>query len=163
MASPPEGTRVCVFELSGESYGLPLESLREIVPMAALSRQPSMPSILEGILNLRGTAVPVLRVAQVLGLPQDALELHTPLLIMRGEPLALLVARVTGIVAFSEGLVPLTGSDSFNGCIEGRLTTAAGAVYLLSPERLLLEKERRIVAGFRDTENLRLHQIERES
>ena len=65
------GLRVCVFELAGQSFGLPLESVREIVPMAALSRPPSMPSILEGFLNLRGTALPVLRIAALLGLPQD--------------------------------------------------------------------------------------------
>ena len=80
---------------------------------------------------------------------------------MRLGGLALLVARVTGIVAFPEGwLVPLTGADSFNGCIDGRLTTAGGAVHLLSPERLLLEKERLIVAGFREAETLRLSQLE---
>jgi purine-binding chemotaxis protein CheW len=163
--SPPDGFRVCLFEVAGQRFGLRLESVSEIVPMAALSRPPSMPSILEGFLNLRGTALPVLRTAALLGLPQDPLELHTPLVIVRGDtlPLALLVDRVTGIVALPvDDFLPIAGSDSFNGCIDGRLTTAEHAVHVLSLDRLLLEKEQQILAQFHATESSRLRHIGQE-
>jgi chemotaxis signal transduction protein len=38
-----DGFRVCLFQLAHESFGLRLESVSEIVPMAALSRPPCMP------------------------------------------------------------------------------------------------------------------------
>jgi purine-binding chemotaxis protein CheW len=161
--SQPDGFRACLFELAGQRFGLRLESVSEIVPMAALSRPPCMPSILEGFLNLRGTALPVLRIASLLGLPQAPFELHTPLIIVRGgaPPLALLVDRVTGVVSLPfDGLVPLVKSDSFNGCIDGGLTSEGGAVHLLALDRLLLEKERQILAEFHATETRRLRQID---
>jgi purine-binding chemotaxis protein CheW len=164
--SQSDGFRVCLFELAGQRFGLRLESVSEIVPMAALSRPPCMPSILEGFLNLRGTALPVLRIAALLGLPQDPLDLHTPLVIIRSGalPLALLVDRVTGIVSFPfDDVVPIATSDSFNGCVDGRLTATGGsAIPLLSLKRLLLEKEQQILAQFHATETTRLRQIDQE-
>jgi purine-binding chemotaxis protein CheW len=165
MTTPPnDDVRVCLFEVAGHSFGVRLESVQEVVPMAALSRPPAMPALFEGFLNRRGAAIPVLRTASVFGLPQDALELHTPLVIVRGvTPLALLVNRVTGIVTCPPGaLVPAAESDSFNGCIDGRLTTASGSAHMLSLDRLLLEKERRTLAEFQATEISRLRQLDQE-
>jgi purine-binding chemotaxis protein CheW len=155
--------RVCLFEVAGDRFGLRLESVREIVPMASLSCPPSMPAILEGFLNLRGDAVPVLRLARLLGLPQDELAMHTPLIVLRGGdlPVALLVSRVTAITPFPmDGVVQIASSDSFNGCVDGRLPAAGDPIHLLSPEKLLLEKERRILREFQETEAGRLRLLE---
>lgn len=152
---------MCLFELAGQHFGLRLSSVSEIVPMAALSRPPSMPSLLEGFLNLRGTSLPVVRTAAVLGLPQSRLELHTPLVVVRGQrlPLALLVNRVLGVAA-AAAVMPIAASDSFNGCVEGRLTADGHDVNLLSLDRLLLEKERQVLAQFQATETIRLRQLD---
>jgi purine-binding chemotaxis protein CheW len=158
------GFLVCVFDVAGHAFALRLGSIGEIVPMAALSRPPSMPAILEGFLNLRGTAVPVLRLAALLGLPQDPLDLHTPLIIVRRDrlPLALLVNRVAGIAALpSDALLPISKEDSFNGCVEARLTMEGQAAHLLSLDRLLIEKEQHALAHFQETENRRVRQLER--
>ncbi len=152
------GFRVCVFRLARHSFALKLASISEIVPMAALSRPPLLPPILEGFLNLGGTPVPVLRLAVLLGLPQDPLELYTPLVILRGKlPMALLVKSVTGIVSASTAmLAPLSEASSFNGCVEGQLHLNGEAIHFISTERLLLEKEQRMVRGFQEIETRRL-------
>jgi purine-binding chemotaxis protein CheW len=159
----PDAFRVCLFQLARERFALRLESVSEIVPMAALSRPPSMPSILEGFLNLGGQALPVLKLAELLGLSQARLELHTPLIIVRGRaaPFALLVNRVLGIVPVpAGGLVAIAPADSFNGCVEGRLTLGDDTAHLLSIDRLLLEKEQRILVEFHATETRRIRQME---
>ena len=168
MTSPvSNGTvRLCLFEVGSHTLGLRLQSISEVVPMAELSRPPSMPAIIEGFLNLRGTSIPVLKTADVLGLPQHTLELHTPLLIVRAAqvPLALLVKRVVGIVSIAaDSLESRERSDSFNGCVEGLLTIAGNAVHLLAVDRLLLEKEERIVAEFQTIETRRLCQLEQQA
>jgi chemotaxis signal transduction protein len=50
-----------VFHLSGQLAAIRLENVDRIAPMAQLARPPGLPSPLEGILNLAGTAMPVLR------------------------------------------------------------------------------------------------------
>lgn len=158
-----EGFRACVFTLSGQSFGIRLDDVREIVPMAALSHPPSMPSVLEGFLNLGGTAIPVLRVASVLGLPPQRLELYTPLVIIHAGslPLALLVHSVTHIMSVAaSAVVPMAATDSFNGCVEGSWTEAETVVHLLSANRLLLAKEQQALAQFQAAETDRLRQID---
>jgi purine-binding chemotaxis protein CheW len=155
------GLHVCLFEIAGDQFGLPLESISEIVPMADLSRPPTMPSILEGFLNLGGRAFPVLKIAALLGLRQELLTLHTPLLILRGtQPLALLVDRALGIVVIEPGrIVAVSETDSFNGCVEGHVTCDDRTIHLLSLDRLLMKKEREVIAEFQATESKRLLQV----
>ena len=107
--------RVCLFELGGQRFGLRLESIAEIVPIAALSRPPSTPPLVEGFLNLRGTSVPVLRLAVLLGMPPDRPGLHTPLVIVRSGDLrlAFLVKSVAAIVSIpAAALAPISRLDS---------------------------------------------------
>ena len=159
-----EHLRVCRFELDGASFGLPIESVREITPMAALARPPAIASIIEGFLNLRGVSLPVVRLAELVGLKSQALELHTPLVIVRsGEMLmALLVKRVNGLLTVpSNELRPIAKSDSFNGCVDATITSAGATVHLLSLNRLLLEKERQMLAEFQKVETARLAAIDR--
>ena len=163
MTSPVrhDERRVCLFELAGHTFGLALTSVAEIVPMAALARPPSTPSLLEGFLNLRGASLPVVRTGPLLGLRQDPLALHTPLVVVRteGAPLALLVNRVLGVATAETALLPIAESDSFNGCVEGRLTAGGYDVNLLSLKRLLLEKEQQVIAEFLAVETRRLGQL----
>ena len=58
-----------VFHTSGLSCAFPLEAVREIVPMARLSSPPGLPSGLEGFLDLRGIAVPIVRLDRLFDLP----------------------------------------------------------------------------------------------
>ena len=131
--------------------------------MALLSRPPGLPSLLEGFLNLGGTAVPVVRLAQLFDLPELVPALYTPLLILRTseDRVALLVESVRGIVAASPTDIR-AGYDggTFNDCVEGEITVSDQVVHLLSPERLLLEKERQLLAELQAVEQDRLRELE---
>jgi len=57
------------FRLGREWYGLPIAAVREVVPAAAVTELPSAPGHILGVLNLRGTIVPVIDPKRVFGLP----------------------------------------------------------------------------------------------
>jgi purine-binding chemotaxis protein CheW len=152
-----------VFDISGKFCALPVEDLLEIVPMASLSRPPSMPTIMEGFLNLRGTAVPVVSLSRMFRLQERPLELHTPIIVVRGRrcPLAFLVDHVTQILSLSvENAVPLQRDHSFNDCAEAQVATTEHVVHILSPERLLIEKERQCLSEFQAMEQRRLNELQ---
>jgi purine-binding chemotaxis protein CheW len=145
---PPESD-VLVFDVCGEPCALPVEAVQEIAPMASVARLPGLPSLLEGFLNLRGTAVPVLRLGRLFGAGRPVPGLYTPLVVMRGEAhlLALLVDAVIGIARLpADGLLPVDASHSFNGCAAAEVVIGGRAVHLLSGGRLLLEQERQCLA-----------------
>lgn len=62
-----------VFCLAGEEYGVPTESVQEIVRVPEeLTRIPRTPDFIEGVVNLRGTVLPVVDQRRRFGLPELA-------------------------------------------------------------------------------------------
>jgi purine-binding chemotaxis protein CheW len=152
-----------VFDISGKFCALPVEDLLEIVPMASLSRPPGMPIIMEGFLNLRGTAVPVVSLSRMFRLQERPLELYTPIIVVRGGdcPIAFLVDHVTHILSLSvEDAVPLQKEHSFNDCAEAQVATTERVVHIFSSKRLLIEKERQCLSEFQVMEQRRLNELQ---
>lgn len=48
------------FDLDGEFYGVPILKIQEIIGLLPISRVPKMPAFFRGVLNLRGTILPVI-------------------------------------------------------------------------------------------------------
>jgi purine-binding chemotaxis protein CheW len=161
--APFAAKRAVVFRVADQAYALPLHFVREILPMAWLSRPPGLPPVLAGFLNLRGTAVPVVRLAYLLGLVEPPPGLYTPLIHVRchDTPLLLLVDAVVGIFPFDESeVVPLHQNRCFNNCAVGLMTCGQTTVVLLSEERLLREEERIRLGELAAIEQSRLSKLE---
>jgi purine-binding chemotaxis protein CheW len=140
-----------VFHSSGLNCAFPLEAVREIVPMARLSTPPGLPSALAGFLDLRGTAVPIVRLDRLFNLPEQQPGLHTPMIILRGVlgPIGILVARVRGIVPIpSVGLLEIPRDGTFQGCAVASLQLDGELIQVLSPGALLGTNEDRLVADY---------------
>jgi len=140
---------------------LPVENVEIIAPMARLVRPPGLPAPLEGILNLAGRAVPVLRLARLLQLPERSPGLYSMLIVLRSTTdgrIALLVDRVSAILSIPAAtmLLPVGKEDSFNACAEATVPVQGQVIYVLSPARILLQKERESMAEFQAMEQRRL-------
>ncbi|CAA7624915.1 chemotaxis protein CheW [Magnetospirillum sp. SS-4] len=144
---------VVTFRLCGQTFGLAVGDVREVVPVAWLDRPPRMPGIVQGVLNLAGTAIPVLRLDRLLGLEDGRYGIDASILVMRdsgdARPLGLLVEHVDGVRA-AEAFSPLgmPEAQSFNGCVVDQLAADGGMAYLLSWRNVLLAEERARLADF---------------
>lgn len=68
--SADDDTQVVIFRLGAEEFGVPIMSVQEIVRVPeTLTRVPRTPSFVEGVINLRGTVLPVIDQRSRLGLP----------------------------------------------------------------------------------------------
>lgn len=152
-----------VFDLAGRSCALPAEAVREVLHMVELARPPGLPRVIEGLVNIAGTSVPVLRLDRLFDLPESACELYTPLIVLKRSdpPLALMAHAMRSIMSVDAGdLVALAEDDTFNGCGEARLSAPWGDVTLLAADRLLLARERRQLAESLAQAEARLRQME---
>ncbi len=149
---PLESDRSFVIFHCGETLAaLPLESVEKIAPMAQLAHPPGLPEPLEGILNLGGTAIPVLRLDHLLGLPQNPPRLYSMLLLAKPEPLplAMLVDRVTEILHISsDQLLPVEKHDTFNACVQSVIHNGHQLIHVLSPAQILMKKEHEVLTSF---------------
>jgi len=63
--------QVVVFLLGKEEFGVPIDSVQEIVRVAEqLTHVPKAPAAVEGVINLRGAVLPVMDLRRRLGLPE---------------------------------------------------------------------------------------------
>lgn len=127
--------------------------------MAWLWRPPGLASILEGFLNLRGTAVPIVRFDRLFSLPEQPSALYTSLIILRGAdwPTGVLVDTVVKIIAPEHNSwLPVRANHSFNHCLLAEVEMNGNVIHVLSPECMLIEREQRYVAEFQAIEQHRL-------
>jgi purine-binding chemotaxis protein CheW len=151
-----------IFDLSNQACALPLSAVRRILPMALLSTPPSPPPFLEGILNWKGEAIPVIRASRLFQLPDVPLERYTPLILLKKEPMnhvALLADRIRAILDVPPDQLSAAPPDhSLKDCVVATFTGDGQTVFALSPDQLLLKEESLRVDHFRQEENRRLAQ-----
>lgn len=89
-----------VFTLDDNRYALLAENVREVVRAVAIARLPKAPSIIEGVINVRGVLVPVLDIRRRFGLPARPLDPAQHLIVATagGRTVALRVDRVHDLV-----------------------------------------------------------------
>lgn len=159
----PSQRAFLVLEVSREACALPLEGVQEIIPMAWLSRSPSSPPILEGLLNLRGRSIPVVALSRLFRLPEEPLRLYTPLVVLRdgNHPIALVVDAINQIVSVTEeAFVPAPEGHSFNDCSKEGVVVQGRIIPVVSSERLLLKEEWHRLSEFQAIEQQRLRDVE---
>jgi len=86
---PKDMRRVLVFTLAGRTRCAPVDEVREIVPIAPLTRLPGAPRYVRGLINLRGSLVTVIDASLCLyGVPADNNPDASILLVERKERVA---------------------------------------------------------------------------
>jgi len=61
--------QLVVFFLAGETYGIDISSVHEIIRMQTITDVPRTPDFVEGVINLRGRIIPVIDLRKRFGLP----------------------------------------------------------------------------------------------
>lgn len=135
MAITAEDSLVVTFRVGRQAYALPLHLVLQVVRLPALTVVPGAPPSLCGLLNLRGTFVPVLDGRTLLGEPHSAGLESQVLVLGSGTPtLSLLVDEVDAVRRF-----PAESFSAFadgSAMIVGLLRDRGESVVLLDPEAL---------------------------
>ncbi len=77
MAAPMAPSQCLTFCLDGEEYAAGILHIREIVEYDTLTKVPTTPPWIRGVMNLRGTVVPVIDLALKFGLAETRLTRRT--------------------------------------------------------------------------------------
>jgi purine-binding chemotaxis protein CheW len=95
---------VLTFVVGGETYGVDILHIREIIKMRDITEVPRMPAFLLGVISVRGLVIPVIDLRARLRLDDTPLTRAARILVVDrdGEPFGLLCDAVTGVVRFTE-------------------------------------------------------------
>ncbi len=70
------------FAMAGEFYAIEISSVREVLDMTDITRIPTTPEFMLGVVNLRGNAVPVIDLRLKFGLEKTERTINTRIIIM---------------------------------------------------------------------------------
>jgi purine-binding chemotaxis protein CheW len=98
------------FWVGDEEHGVDIVQIQEIIKVPTITVVPRALACVLGIISLRGTVVPVADLRAILGMESTAVTRATRILVLRGdgEPVGLLVDRVSSVVRFDrEAIEPV--------------------------------------------------------
>ncbi|KGM47718.1 chemotaxis protein CheW [Pseudooceanicola atlanticus] len=99
-----QGLELLTFRVADQEYSLDIMSVREIRGWTRTTPMPHAPDYMRGVINLRGTVLPVMDLARRLNLPSRETTDRNVIIVVKlnGILTGLLVDAVSDIVAMSE-------------------------------------------------------------
>ena len=134
------------FLLGEEYYGVNILKVQEIKGYTEVTRIPNTPPYIKGVLNLRGTIVPIVNLRMKFGMEQIA---HTAItvivvVVVRGRVMGMIVDTVSDVLTVSAKdlkTAPAFGTSVDTSFIDGIGTTNDHLVTFLDIDRVLTEEE----------------------
>ncbi len=95
--------QLVVFGLAGETYGVDISTVREIIQMQEITSVPGTANSVKGVTNLRGTVIPVVDLARRFGLAEVKHNKNTRIVVInsRGNPIGVIVDSVNEVLRVS--------------------------------------------------------------
>ena len=95
-----DGSQFLTFNLGGELYGVDILQVQEIKGYTAVTRIPNMPAHIKGVLNLRGTIVPIIELRTKFGMPTIDYTTFTVIIVVvvRDKVMGLVVDAVSDVL-----------------------------------------------------------------
>ncbi|MDQ7844864.1 MAG: chemotaxis protein CheW [Armatimonadota bacterium] len=142
VAPAQAGGQYLTFTLGEEAYGLPILAVQEIRGYAPITRVPNTPPHVRGVMNLRGTIVPVVDLRTRLGLAETVPTPFTVIVVVTvaARSVGLIVDAVSDVLDLGAGDLeppPEFGSGVDVRFITGVARSGGRLILLLSLERVL--------------------------
>lgn len=85
QASAGASAQYITFKLGDELFAINVFQVREVLDLSPVTKVPTAPPYLRGVVNVRGKAVPVVDLRCRFGLPQTADTVHTRIVVLELE------------------------------------------------------------------------------
>ena len=96
--------QLVIFQLNEQQYALPIQETQEIIRMTPITRVPNTRHYVEGIINLRGSIVPVINLNKRLGLQVNDYDEATRIIVVEhdGQKVGMIVDNVHEVGRFTD-------------------------------------------------------------
>ena len=158
-ASAAEIAQYLTFQLSGEMYAVGILNVKEIIEYGSLTGIPMMPAFIRGVINLRGSVVPVIDLAARFGGRQTETSRRTCIVIIEltnedeRHDIGIVVDAVSEVLEVSSADIepaPAFGAKIRADFIEGMGKIAGKFVIILDIQKVLSVEEIATLASVGD-------------
>ncbi len=139
-----DGSQFLTFKVGEELYGVDILRVQEIKGYTAVTRIPNTPPAIKGVINLRGTIVPIVELRTVFGMPTIDVTPFTVIIVVvvREKVMGLVVDSVSDVLTIDRQDMqppPAFGSRVDVSCLSGIAKSGDKLVALLDIDRLLAD------------------------
>jgi purine-binding chemotaxis protein CheW len=147
-----EGCQFLTFQLGEELYGVDILRVQEIKGYTAVTRIPNTPGYIKGVLNLRGTIVPIIELRTKFAMPQVEYTMFTVIVVVvvKERVMGLVVDAVSDVLDIDTQDIqapPEFGASVDVAFLNGIGKAGDKLVALLNIDRLLTDGEFQDVAA----------------
>lgn len=82
IASITETAHYITFRLGGELFAIPVAQVREVLDLTEITKVPTAPDYMRGVVNVRGSAIPVVDLRLKFGLPPVADSVNSRIVVL---------------------------------------------------------------------------------
>lgn len=141
-----DGSQFLTFNLGDELYGVDILRVQEIKGYTAVTKIPNTPSHIKGVLNLRGTIVPIIELRTKFNMPTIDYTAFTVIIVVvvRDKVMGLVVDAVSDVLNIDKKDIqppPQFGAKVDVSFLNGIGKSNDKLVALLDMDRLLLDDE----------------------
>lgn len=99
--------QLVVFQLAGETYGVDINHVQEIIRMQNITEIPRTPAFIEGVINLRGRVIPVIDLHKRFNLPLTDTTSDTRIMVVELEQMTvgMIVDSVSEVLRLSNASI----------------------------------------------------------
>lgn len=141
-----DGSQYLTFQLGDELYGVDILRVQEIKGYTTVTKIPNTPPHIKGVLNLRGTIVPIVELRTKFGMPTIDYTMFTVIVVVvvRDRIMGLVVDSVSDVLNINKK--DIQAPPEFGAKVDVSVLTGIGKsgdklVALLNIDRLLTEDE----------------------
>lgn len=137
-----DGSQFLTFQLAEEQFGIDILQVQEIKGLAHLTQIPNMPEFIKGVMNLRGTVVPVVDLRKRFGMADATYNQFTVIIIVTvgTKVMGLVVDAVSDVLNVGDAeleQLPELGAGIDTTFIAGMAKSGERLITLLDIDRLL--------------------------
>lgn len=102
-SSSEELLQLVICQLSNEEFGIEISKVQEIIRIPDITSLPQAPCYIEGIINLRGSIIPVINLALRFNLPREELDERSRIMVVEIDNMVagIVVDAVTEVMRIS--------------------------------------------------------------
>ena len=139
-------TKYLTFFVDDEQYGIDISKIREIIAPMHITPVPKTPEFLKGVVNLRGSVIPIVDVRLKFGMDEREIDIDTAIIIYESDDASIgfIVDQVEDVLAFDNEHIseaPHFGANIDTSFIESVADIEGDVIMILNLEKILDAEE----------------------
>jgi purine-binding chemotaxis protein CheW len=146
-----EGQEYVTFSLNEEEYAFDALNVREIIEFGNITKVPHLPDFFKGVINLRGTIIPVIDLKQKFRMDSGNYQKHTCVIVTEFSKgvTGVIVDAVSDVMYLADESIlstPSFGTKIRTDFIKGMGKVGDRLVLILNVDKVLTEEEASIIS-----------------